>query len=84
MLEAAIGLIASQLNQALRSAFQLSEDLVVVTSLVDVDGGAPANASNKLAVFLANIERETVVAVERQPSVGGGHVIGVVRVAGAG
>jgi len=62
MLEAAIGLIAAQLNQALRSAFQLSEDLVVVTSLVDVDGGAPANASNKLAVFLANIERETVVA----------------------
>ena len=62
MLEAAIGLIAAQLNQTLRSAFQLSEDLVVVTSLVDVNGGAPVNATNKLVIFLANIERETVVA----------------------
>ena len=64
MLEAAIGLIAAQLNQALRSAFQLSEGLVVVTSLVDVNGGAPVNATNKLVIFLANIERETVVAVQ--------------------
>ena len=62
MLEAAIGLIAAQLNQALRTAFQLSEDLVVVTSLVDVNGGAPVNSTNKLVIFLANIERETVVA----------------------
>jgi hypothetical protein len=64
MLEAAIGLIAAQLNQALRSTFQLSEDLVVVTSLVDVNGGVPVNATNKLLIFLANIERETVVATQ--------------------
>lgn len=62
MLDAAIGLIATQLNQALRGAFQLSEDLVVVTNLVDVNGSAPVNATNKLIIFLANIERETVVA----------------------
>lgn len=64
MLEAAIGLIATQLNHALRSAFQLSEDLVVVTSLVDVNGSAPVNATNKLVVFLANIERETLMAAQ--------------------
>ena len=64
MLEAAIGLIAAQLNQALRSAFQLSEDPVVVTSLVDVNGSVPVNATNKLLIFLANIERETVVAAQ--------------------
>jgi hypothetical protein len=62
MLDAAIGLIATQLNQALRGAFQLSEDLVVVTNLVDVDGSAPVSAANKLVIFLANIERETAVA----------------------
>jgi hypothetical protein len=62
MLDAAIGLIATQLNQALRGAFQLSEDLVVVTNLVDVNGGAPVNATNKLVIFLANIERDTVMA----------------------
>ena len=72
MLEAAIGLIASQLNQALRSAFQLSEDLVVVTSLVDVNGGAPVNATNKLVIFLANIERETVQAQGVRAAVSGG------------
>ena len=64
MLDAAIGLIAAQLNQALRGAFQLSEDLVVVTNLVDVNGSAPAGATNKLVIFLANIERETVVAAQ--------------------
>jgi len=72
MLEAAIGLIATQLNQALRSAFQLSEDLVVVTSLVDVNGGTPVNATNKLVIFLANIERETVVAAQTLRAAAGG------------
>jgi hypothetical protein len=62
MLEAAIGLIAAQLNQALRSAFQVSEDLAVVSNLVDVNGNTPTIVGNKLAVFVANIERETVVA----------------------
>jgi hypothetical protein len=37
---------------------------VVVTSLVDVNGGVPVNATNKLLIFLANIERETVVATQ--------------------
>lgn len=72
MLEAAIGLIAAQLNQALRSAFQLSEDPVVVTNLVDVNGTAPVNATNKLVIFLANIERETVVAAQSVRAAAGG------------
>jgi len=72
MLDAAIGLIAAQLNQALRSAFQLSEDPVVVTSLVDVNDSAPVIAANKLVIFLANIERETVVAVQGLRAAGAG------------
>jgi hypothetical protein len=64
MLEAAISLIAAQLNQALRSAFQVSEDLAVVSSLVDVNGNTPASAGNRLVIFVANIERETVVAAQ--------------------
>jgi hypothetical protein len=73
MLEAAIGLLAAQLNQALRGAFQLSEDLVVVTNLVGVDGSAPVSAANKLVIFLANIERETMVASQgMRAAVGGG------------
>jgi len=73
MLESAIGLIAAQLNQALRSAFQVSEDLVAVTNLVDANGNTPTVAGNKLVVFVANIERETVVAAQgARAAVGGG------------
>lgn len=73
MLDAAIGLIAAQLNQALRAAFQLSEDPVAVTNLVDLDGSVPVSATNKLVIFLTNIERETVVAAqEMRAAVAGG------------
>jgi Pvc16 N-terminal domain len=72
MLDAAIGLIAAQLNQALRSAFQLSEDLVMVTNLVDVSGNVPVTATNRLVLFLANIERETVIAGQGMRVAAGG------------
>ncbi len=84
MLEAAIGLIAAQLNQALRSAFQLSEDLVVITNLVDVNGSVPVNAANKLVVFLANIERETLVATQgARAAVAGGDRDAIVQTSAA-
>ena len=74
MLDAAIGLIAAQLNQALRGAFQVSEDLVAVTNLVDMNGSEPTSATNKLVMFLANIERDTVMASQgmRAATAGGG------------
>jgi len=71
MLEAAISLIATQLNQALRSAFQVSEDLAVVSSLVDVNGNTPTAAGNKLVIFVTNIERETVIAAQSARTVVG-------------
>ena len=64
MLEAAISLIATQLNQALRSAFQVTEDLAVVSNLVDANGNTPTTAGNKLVIFVTNIERETLVAAQ--------------------
>ncbi|MGY4829216.1 DUF4255 domain-containing protein [Sphaerotilaceae bacterium SBD11-9] len=60
MIDSAIGLIAAQLNQALRRAFQVGEDLVVVSNLVEQDGGVAPTVANKLAVFLVNLERETL------------------------
>lgn len=53
-----MGLIARQLNEGLRRSLQTAEDPVVLSSLVDCDGGAAPQATNKLAVFLVNIERE--------------------------
>jgi hypothetical protein len=71
MLEAAISLIATQLNQALRTAFQVPEDLAVVSNLVDVNGNTPTAAGNKLVIFVTNIERETVVPAQASRAAAG-------------
>ncbi len=60
MIHAAISHTATALNQALGRAFTLSEELVVVSSLYEPDGSMAANVHNKLAVFLVNIERDTM------------------------
>lgn len=58
MIAAALGLIASQLNESLRRGFRSVEDPVVLSNLVDADGSAVPLAANKLAMFLLNVERE--------------------------
>ncbi|RCW76461.1 DUF4255 domain-containing protein [Pseudorhodoferax soli] len=60
MIDAAIGQVANALNNALQRAFGLSEELVVVSSLYEPDGSVAAGVNNKLAVFLVNIERDTM------------------------
>ena len=60
MIDAAIAQVASQLNNALRRSFQLGEELVVVSSPYEPDGSTAANINNKLAVFLVNLERDTM------------------------
>lgn len=60
MIDAAISQIASQLNIALRRTFRSADDPVVVANLMEQDGSVATTAANKLAVFLVNIERETL------------------------
>jgi hypothetical protein len=60
MISAAIGHLASQLNQQFKSSFQLMEDVVVVSNLVELDGSVAANVNNKLVLTLANIEKDTL------------------------
>jgi hypothetical protein len=60
MIDAAITQVASQLNQALKRQFLVAEDLVVVCNLHEQDGSVATQVTNKLAVFLVNIERESV------------------------
>lgn len=74
MIDAAIVQIASQLNQALRRSFQVAEDLVVVSNLCESDGSVAANVANRLAVFLVNIERDTVPCVAPRGAVGAGRL----------
>lgn len=60
MISAAIGHLASQLNQQLKQQFQLIEDVVVVSNLVELDGSVAPNANNKLVLTLVNIEKDTL------------------------
>src|SRR5262245_23743384 len=58
MIAAAVTGIASQLNQSLRRTFKIAEDLVVVSNLTEPDGNMVSQVSNKLALFLVNIEKD--------------------------
>ncbi len=60
MISAALSHLASQLNQQFKSNFQLREDVVVVSNLVELDGSLAPGANNKLVLTLVNIEKDTV------------------------
>ena len=59
VIDAAIGHIATELNQYIRRTFSLSEDMVVVSNLLEQDGTVSVHVNNKLALFLVNIEKDT-------------------------
>ena len=58
MIDSAIALITNQLNQYLRRSFDLNEDIVAVSNILEQDGTVPPHVDNKLVVFLVNIERD--------------------------
>lgn len=60
MIDTAIAQVAGQLNQALRRQFMVGEDLVALSNLHEQDGTVATQVVNKLAVFLVNVERESV------------------------
>jgi len=60
MIDAAVGHIASELNQHIRRTYSLNEDMVVVSNLLEQDGSVSVHVNNKLVVFLVNIEKDTV------------------------
>jgi hypothetical protein len=60
MIAAAVGIITQQLNQHFRRAFDLNEDIAVASNILDQDGSVAQGVTNKLALFLVNIEKEAV------------------------
>ena len=58
MIDSAISLITSQLNQYLRRTFDLTEDIVAVSNILEQDGTVPPHVDNKLVAFLVNIEKD--------------------------
>lgn len=60
MINSAISHLASQLNQFLKRSFELTEDVVVVSNILEQDGTLSPNVNNKVVVILTNIEKDTV------------------------
>lgn len=60
MIEAALGLMAGQLNEHLRRRFHLSEDLAVLSNLLEQNGTLVPLVANKLVLFLAGVERDAM------------------------
>lgn len=68
MIDLALGVIVSQLNQGLRRAFAVREDLAVLSNLLEQDSTVGPQVENRLVVSLVNIERETLA--QREPRAG--------------
>ncbi len=59
MIHVAINVIADQLNQYLRRSFDLQEDIVVTSNLVELDGTVAPQINNKIVFCLVNVEKDT-------------------------
>lgn len=59
MIDAAISQIAAQLNQFLKRAFDLNEDIVVVSNILEQNGNLALQVNNKIVMFLINIEKDS-------------------------
>jgi hypothetical protein len=70
MIDAALSLMAGQLNEHLRRRFQLSEDLAVLSNLLEQNGTLVPLVANKLVLFLAGVERDTVAHRAQGASLG--------------
>ncbi len=59
MVDLVVNQLAFQLNQFLKSIFDLTEDIVVVSNILEQDGNVSPQVNNKLVLFVVNIEKDT-------------------------
>ena len=60
MINAALQFLVSQLNQYLRRKFSAQENVAIVSKMMDNDGRESESATNKLVMFLANVEKDSM------------------------
>ena len=60
MIESAISVLASQLNEFLKVNASVRQDFVRVSNLVEQSGTVVPDNANKIAVFLVNVAKETM------------------------
>jgi hypothetical protein len=63
--------IAGELNEFLQNELGLSDDLVQLTSIVDVKGNVSLQIENRVCLFVQNIEEEKLIKNSGFPSGGG-------------
>ncbi len=61
MIHTALLHIVKHLNQYFKILYDLNEDIVVLSNIVEQDGGQNPYSENKIVVTLVNIEKETVM-----------------------
>ena len=66
MIDVAINHIATNVNQQLMRSFGLSEDVVVVSNLLEQDGSVATHVNNKIVLSLVNIEKESAVMSQQR------------------
>lgn len=71
MINASLQFLASQLNQHLRRKNPVQEDMVVVSKLMDNDGREPELTTNKLVLFLVNVEKDSMAQSKAKPEYDG-------------
>ena len=65
MIDTAINHIASSTNQYLMRVFDLHEDVVVVSNILEQDGTVATHVDNKIVVSLVNIEKDSLPLVQQ-------------------
>ncbi len=73
LVDLAINQIAFQLNQYLKSIFDLTEDVVVVSNILEQDGTIAPHVNNKVLLFIVNIEKDSAVGRVSNQNGSGAH-----------
>jgi hypothetical protein len=61
MISKALEFLTEFLNNELKQAYTLTEDLVMPSSLINADGSIPHNIENKIVISVLNVEHETAL-----------------------
>lgn len=73
MIHNVLPVVCSELNDYLKSVYDLDEDRVLVSNLMNQDGTIAVEGHNKVVCFLANIEEETTLKANPGASSFGGN-----------
>jgi len=79
MIDSVLTFIANYVNSQLKLTFGLTEDKVIASSLINLDGTVTDNIENKVIISLINIEHETFAANTGQYQQAGGTQYGKVE-----